>query len=142
MQMPAALRSAAFGGMVLIAAIPAIAQQPSAGVSRPGSEGAKADRIVAERVLRLGGAVILEGQRRAILDLQDLPDADFRLHTLDLVGVSMGAWGLKDELSRLPPLAHLKELYINGRLWYNQPASLVADTIGLFAASTDLKSWS
>jgi hypothetical protein len=66
MQMPAALRSAAFGGMVLIAAIPAIAQQPSAGVSRPGSEGAKADRIVAERVLRLGGAVILEGQRRVI----------------------------------------------------------------------------
>ena len=49
----------------------------------------------------------------------------------------MGAWGLKDELSRLPPLPHLKELYINGRLWYNQPVSLVADTIGLFASATD-----
>src|SRR5205814_3787197 len=97
------------------------------------------DRIVAERVLRLGGAVILEGQHRPIVDLHALPDTDFRIHTLDLVGVSMGAWGLKDELSRLPPVPHLKELYINGRLWYNQPASLVADTIGLFAASTDLE---
>jgi hypothetical protein len=67
-------------------------------------QSASADRVVAERVLRLGGAVILEGQRRPIFDLHDLPDTDFRLHTLDLVGVSMGAWGLKDELSRLPPL--------------------------------------
>jgi hypothetical protein len=33
----------------------------------------------------------------------------------------------------------LKELYVNGRLWYNQPASLVADTLSLFAASTDLE---
>ena len=79
------------------------------------------------------------GQRRPIVDLQDLPDADFRLHTLDLVGVSMGAWGLKDELSRLPPLTHLKELFINGRLWYNQPPSLVADTLGQFATSTELE---
>jgi hypothetical protein len=37
--------------------------------------------------------VILEGQRRPILTLQDLPGGDFRLRTLDLVGVSMGAWG-------------------------------------------------
>src|SRR5262249_55252485 len=71
--------------------------------------------------------------------LDDLPDGDFTIRTLDLVGVSMGAWGLKDELSRLPPLPHLKELYLNGRLWYNQPTSLVADTIGLFAASTELE---
>src|SRR5439155_8325246 len=40
---------------------------------------------------------------------------------------------------RLPPLPHLEELYLNGRLWYNQPMSLVADTIGLFSASTDLE---
>jgi hypothetical protein len=33
------------------------------------------DRIVAERVLRLGGAVILDGQRTAIRDLDDLPAA-------------------------------------------------------------------
>ena len=83
--------------------------------------------------------MILEGQRRPILDLDQLPDTDFRLHTLDLVGVSMGAWGLKDELSRLPAVPRLKALYINGRLWYNQPVSLVADTIGLFALATELE---
>ena len=94
------------------------------------------DRIVAERVLRLGGAVILEGQRRPIIDLHQLPDADFQIHTLDLVGVSMGAWGLRDELLRWPALPHLKELYLNGRLWYGQPATLVADTIALFNGST------
>src|SRR5262249_552864 len=118
------------GAILFFAAFQAVAPQ---------QQPASADRVVAERVLRLGGAVILEGQHRPIFDLQDLPDTDFRLHALDLVGVSMGAWGLKDELSRLPPLPHLKELYINGRLWYNQPASLVADTLGLFAGSTDLQ---
>ena len=115
------------GAIFLLAAVTAFAQQPSA------------DRLVAERVLRLGGAVMLEGQHVPIHDLDDLPDADFQIHMLDLVGVSMGAWGLKDELSRLPPLPHLKELYLNGRLWYNQPMSLVADTIGLFSASTELE---
>src|SRR5213083_369468 len=118
--MPTALRNAALGGLFVVAAIPAVAQQAA-----PGYQGGAADRVVAERVLRLGGAVVLEGQQQPILDLDELPDTDFRLHTLDLVGVSMGAWGLKDELSRLPPIPHLKELYINGRLWYNQPASLV-----------------
>src|SRR4029453_17939569 len=85
--MPSALRAAALGVLLLLAGGPAVAQPASA---------ASADRVVAERVIRLGGAVILEGQRRPILDLDQLPDTDFRLHTLDLVGVSMGAWGLKD----------------------------------------------
>jgi Leucine-rich repeat (LRR) protein len=126
--MPApALRLAALCAVLLMATSGAPAQQASA------------DRIAAERVLRLGGGVILAGQQRPIYDLDQLPDTDFRLRTLDLVGVSMGAWGLKDELSRLPPLPHLKELYLNGRLWYNQPTSLVADTIGLFATSAELE---
>ena len=38
------------------------------------------------------------------LDLHQLPDTDFRIHTLDLVGVSMGAWGLRDEILRWPAL--------------------------------------
>ena len=115
-EMPPAFRRAALAGLLVLAAIPAAGQAPE-GRRSSGDP----DRVVAERVLRLGGAVILEGQQRPIADLDELPDGDFRLHTLDLVGVSMGAWGLKDELSRLPPLPHLKELYINGRLWYNQP---------------------
>src|SRR5919201_3292046 len=125
--MAAAHTLTAFSGVLLLVAAPAFAQEASA------------DRVVAERVLRLGGSVIIEGQQRPIFDLQELPDTEFRIRVLDLVGVSMGAWGLKDELSRLPPLPHLKELYLNGRLWYNQPTSLVADTIGLFSASTDLE---
>src|SRR5213592_2062978 len=132
--MRTALRNAALGGLFVVAAIPAVAQQAA-----PGYQGGAADRVVAERVLRLGGAVVLEGQQQPILDLDELPDTDFRLHTLDLVGVSMGAWGLKDEPSRLPAIPRLKELYINGRLWYNQPASLVADTIGLFSSATNLE---
>src|SRR6266540_2860702 len=139
--MPRALRCADVGAVVLLMAAAAQAQQPSPGRQSRAGGGADggADRIVAERVLRLGGAVILSGQHRPIHDLDDLPDTDFRLHTLDLVGVSMGAWGLKDELSRWPPLPNLKELYLNGRLWYNQPMSLVADTIGLFASATGLE---
>src|SRR5262245_39306774 len=121
--MTSIVRYAALASALVLSAVPASAQS--------------ADRIVAERVLRLGGAVILEGQRRPIADLHDLPDTDFRIHTLNLVGVSMGAWGLKDELSRLPPLPHLKELYVNGRLWYNQPMSLVTETLGCFASSTE-----
>src|SRR3989441_11695810 len=128
---------AVLSGIFLLAAFPGVAQQP--GRQSRGSGDGGPDRVVAERVLRLGGAVILEGQRRPVVALDDLADTDFRLHTLDLVGVSMGAWGLKDELSRLPALPHLKELYINGRLWYNQPPSLVADTLGLFSAATDLE---
>ena len=98
-----------------------------------------ADRVIAERVLRLGGAVILDGQRTPMSDLHELPDTDFRIHTLDLVGVSMGAWGLRDEILRWPSLPHLKALYLNGRLWYGQPATLVADTIALFNGSTALE---
>src|SRR5882672_1282346 len=135
--MPFAFRDTAFAALFALSALAAGAQPPSAAPAKS-AEG-DADRIVAERILRLGGAVILEGQSRPISDLDDLPDTPFRLHTLDLVGVSMGAWGLKDELSRLPALPHLKELYLNGRLWYNQPPMLVADTIGLFAACTGLE---
>src|SRR5207244_7566767 len=108
--MAAALRYAAICGVFVLAATFTAAQQAPPG--RAGADAA-ADRFVAERVLRLGGTVILEGENRPIVDLDELPDTDFRLHTLDLVGVSMGAWGLKDELSRLPPIPRLKELYIN-----------------------------
>src|SRR4051794_405140 len=82
---------------------------------------ASPDRIVAEWMLRMGGSVVLEGQRRPITDLADLPTTDFRLHTLNFTGITQWAFALEDELRRLPPLTHVKELYINGRLWYDQP---------------------
>ena len=90
-------------------------------------------------MLRLGGAVILEGQRQPIFDLDQLPGSDYHIHTLDLVGVSMGAWGLRDEILHWPTLPNLKALYLNGRLWYGQPNTLVADTIALFNGSPNLE---
>src|SRR6266404_877952 len=97
------------------------------------------DRIVAEWMLRMGGSVVLEGQRRPITDLADLPTSDFRLHTLNFTGVTQWAFALEDELKRLPPLPHLKEVYVNGRLWYDQPVPLVASTMRLLASSPALE---
>src|SRR5687767_6836612 len=87
---------------------------------------ASPDRLVAEWALRLGGQVVLEGQNRPISDLDELPATEFRIRTLDLVGITLSAPALKEELTRVPKLPHLKELYLNGRLWYGQPATLVA----------------
>jgi len=76
------------------------------------------DRMVAEWMLRMGGSVILEGQRRPFTDLADLPTSDFRVRTLNFTGITQWGSALEDELRRLPALPHLKELYVNGRLWY------------------------
>ena len=78
----------------------------------------------------MGGSVILEGQR-PIVDLALLPTASFRIHALNFTGITQWGFALEDELRRLPPLPHLKELYVNGRLWYDQPIPLVASTMGL-----------
>ena len=102
-------------------------------------DGPAADRMVAEWMLRMGGSIVLEGQRKPITDLADLPTADFRIHTLNFTGITMYAASLQDELRRLPALPHLKELYINGRLWYDQPAPRVQATIALFNEATSLE---
>ena len=111
---------------------PAAAEQPAA-------QQIAADRMWAEWMLRMGGKVVLEGQRKPITDLADLPTTDFRIHMLDFTGITMYAASLQDELRHLPALPHLKELYLNGRLWYDQPAPRLADTIGLFASSVELE---
>ena len=109
-------------------------------VSRPKTiVGPAADRMVAEWMLRMGGSIVLEGQRKPITDLVDLPATDFRIHTLNFTGITMYAASLQDELRKLPPIPHLKELYINGRLWYDQPAPRVAATIELFSYATQLE---
>src|SRR5688572_8380856 len=97
------------------------------------------DRIVTEWALRMGGRVVLEGQREPIEELSALPDSDFRIRTLDLVCVTFRAYGLRDEVSRLPALPHLKELYVNGRVWYGQPVAVVGEYLSLFAGSTALE---
>src|SRR5438067_64419 len=83
-----------------------------AGATMPASaQDASPDRVVAEWMLRMGGSVVLEGQRRPITDLADLPTSDFRLHTLNFSGVTQWAFALEDELKRLPQIPHIKELY-------------------------------
>ena len=103
------------------------------------AQDASPDRVVAEWMVRMGGSVVLEGQRRPISDLADLPTTDFHIRTLNFTGVTQWAFALEDELRRLPPLAHVKEVYVNGRLWYDQPISLVEATMSLFAGSPELE---
>jgi Leucine-rich repeat (LRR) protein len=114
-------------------------QPPATGDTPVKVEGPAADRMVAEWMLRMGGSIVLEGQRKPITDLADLPTTDFRIHTLNFTGITMYAASLQDELRRLPALPHLKELYINGRLWYDQPAPRVQATIALFNEATALE---
>ena len=118
-------------------------RQDVRGQSRVGAPrtvaGPAADRMVAEWMLRMGGSIVLEGQRKPITDLADLPTTDFRIHALNFTGITMYAASLQDELRRLPALPHLKELYINGRLWYDQPAPRVQATISLFSEATALE---
>ena len=72
------------------------------------AQGVSPDRIVAEWMLRMGGSVVLEGQRRPITDLAELPTSDFRIHTLNFSGVTQWAFALEDELRRLPPLSNCR----------------------------------
>jgi hypothetical protein len=108
-------------------------------VSNAWSEQASPDRIVAEWMIRMGGSVVLQGQNRGISDLADLPQSDFTVHTLNFTGITQWAFALEDELQRLPPLRHVKEVYINGRLWYDQPVALVRSTMKLFSNSPELE---
>ena len=69
-------------------------------VDVPGpQEKPSADRMVAEWMVRMGGSVVLEGQRKPIFDLADLPATDFRIHALNFTGITMYAASLQDELA-------------------------------------------
>jgi internalin A len=102
---------------------------------------ASPDRIVAEWMVRMGGSVVIEGQHKPISDIADLPTSDFTVHTLNFTGITQWASALEDELRRLPPLKHVKEVYVNGRLWYDQPVSLVQATLMLFSGSPELETF-
>src|SRR5687767_860345 len=91
--------------LLFLAALPLTAQTPLP------------DRTVAEWALRSGGSVILERDPRRYWDVAELPRTDFRLHTVNLVGVVMDL----GEFEKLRGLAHLKELYMSGRFWHSVP---------------------
>src|SRR6516165_7895421 len=110
-------------------------------LAAPAAQEISPDRMVAEWMLRMGGSVVLEGQHRAIFDLADLPTSDFHIHTLNFTGITQWAFALEDELRRLPPLGHVAEVYVNGRLWYDQPVALVEATMNLFAGSQELETF-
>jgi hypothetical protein len=44
--------------------------------------------MVAERMLRMGGSVIIEGQRNPVSDLSDLPRTDFQVRGLNFTGIT------------------------------------------------------
>src|ERR1700733_14697387 len=103
------------------------------------AQDATPDRMVAEWMVRMGGSVVVEGQHRPISDIAELPTSDFSVHTLNFTGITQWAFALEDELRRLPPLKNVKAVYLNGRLWYDQPVSLVEATMSLFAGSPELE---
>src|SRR5207302_669215 len=74
---------------------------------------ATADRAAAEWVLRLGGTVMVEGRARPVVDLADLPQSDFYLQGIDLVGT------LADpkELVKLHDLTRLRDLFMPASMW-------------------------
>src|ERR1051326_5230304 len=74
---------------------------------------ANADRTAAEWVLRLGGTVTLEGRARPVVDLADLPQSEFNLQGIDLVGT------LADpkDLVKLRDLTRLRELFLPASMW-------------------------
>ena len=72
------------------------------------------DREVAEWVIRLGGNVVTaDPQPKVMADLSDLPQQDFRLHTVNLVGTNINP----PDLVRLAELTHLKALYLPGPIF-------------------------
>ncbi|HEX8998571.1 MAG TPA: hypothetical protein VGB07_01655, partial [Blastocatellia bacterium] len=71
------------------------------------------ERDIAEWVIRQGGRVILEADRRPITDITQLPTGELRITGVDLTGTLM----LPQDLEKLASLAHLKELYLPGPVW-------------------------
>ena len=67
---------------------------------------AASDRSVAEWVLRVGGSVVVEGDRTPIWDVARLPAKDFQIEAINLIDVLMEP----DELKNLIGLANLHSL--------------------------------
>jgi hypothetical protein len=89
------LVAAAFAACLLLP-VAAAAQTPAPSKV----EAPSADRMVAEWMLRMGGSIVLEGQRKPITDLADLPTTDFRIHALNFTGITMYAASLQDDRAR------------------------------------------
>jgi hypothetical protein len=71
---------------------------------------AEPDREVAIWAIDMGGFVILEGDRRRIRDVADLPAKDFRIEVLNLVGANIHP----PHLEAVGKLTALRELDLPG----------------------------
>src|SRR5687767_9620610 len=103
--------------LLLVSALPVLAAEGNA--TEPD------DRAVARWVIRMGGSVAVEGDRRRIWNITELPAGNFRLHTINLVGVYIEP----ADTERLSKLAHLKELHLSGRTWHSRPPNVVIDSL-------------
>ena len=71
------------------------------------------NRAVAEWAIVMGGAVVLDGDRRRIENTADLPAGAFQIRILDLVGANVEP----EDLARISGLTGLRELYLPGPMW-------------------------
>src|SRR5688572_20981893 len=74
---------------------------------------ADADRDVALWALRMGGAVVLEGSDKPIRDVIELPDGDFRIVVLNMIGTNMHP----PHMEAFGKLTALRELHVPGPMW-------------------------
>ena len=74
---------------------------------------APVDRAVAEWAIRMGGWVRIHGQSTRTYRVADLPEQDFRLKVLNLVGCNIDP----PDLARMSTLSELEELHLPGPMW-------------------------
>ena len=74
---------------------------------------AASQREIAEWAIRWEGRVVLEGSRRPIHELSQIPSGSFEITGIDLTGAVM----LPAELEKLSGLTSLRELFLPGPIW-------------------------
>src|SRR5436190_19095541 len=79
------------------------------------------DRQVAEWTMLLGGSVKLEGRPERIRELTELPDGDYSLELVDLVGTNV----LPPDLKWLTGLPRLKILNLPGPMWNPSSGAMI-----------------
>lgn len=98
---------------------------------------AQADRDVALWALRMGGYVVLEGSVERIRDVTALPDRDYRIEVLNLIGTNMHP----PHMEAFAKLTALRELHLPGPMWNPRAESKTeyGEEIGHIAGLATLK---
>jgi hypothetical protein len=91
-------------------------------------------REIAEWVIRWEGEFVVEGSRRPIGDLSQIPGGGFEIVSVDLTGSVMPP----DEFVNLSTLTSLRELYLPGPIW--NPGGGREDANEAFKGLASLKS--